>query len=50
MNSSRLFLLILALFFAGKLFAQTQSGIAVGLKQPVAVFNNWSAYDPMSDN
>jgi len=50
MNSSRLFLLVLALFFAGKLFAQIQSGTATGLKQPVAVFNNWSAYDPMSDN
>jgi hypothetical protein len=26
------------------------SGVVTGLKQPVAVFNNWSAYDELSDS
>jgi hypothetical protein len=30
--------------------AQNTPGIATGLKQPVAVYNNWSAYDELSDN
>ncbi len=27
-----------------------QSGISTGLKEPIAVYNDWSAYDELSDN
>jgi hypothetical protein len=31
-------------------FNVEQSGISTGLKQPIAVYNDWSSYDELSDN
>jgi hypothetical protein len=31
-------------------FKIEQSGISTGLKQPIAVYNDWSSYDELSDN
>lgn len=35
---------------AQTLHSDNAPGIATGLKQPVAVYNNWSAYDELSDS
>jgi len=45
-------ILTIAMFFicTQVLRADNPSGISTGLKQPVAVYNNWSAYDELSDN